>query len=307
MLIVFMGSPAFAVPALQALAQRYSLAGVVTQPDSPSGRGRSLTAPPVKVAALELGLPVFQPDRLRDPGSLAQLRAWEPDLIVVAAYGQILRQPVLDLPSRGCLNVHASLLPRWRGAAPIQAAIAAGDTHTGVSIMVMDTGVDTGPTLAQRRTPIPPDSTGGRLSDQLAAIGAELLVETLPGYLDRSIRPNPQPAEGVTYAPPLKKDDGRIDPGKPAGCLALQVRAYEPRPGSFLTWGTLRIVVRAAHEIAGPDASLGTIAQLGGLPAVRCADGWLALARVQPAGKRSMDGDEFARGTPDFIGSRIPS
>ncbi len=223
----------------------------------------------------------------------------------MVAYGQILRQPVLDLPARGCLNVHASLLPRWRGAAPIQRAIAAGDAQTGVTIMVMDAGVDSGPTLAQRATAIPGDWTGGRLSDRLAGLGAELLVETLPGYLDGRILPQPQSAEGVTSAPPLKKDDGWIDPGTPVARLALQVRAYEPWPGSYLNWGSLRIVVREAHAIEGPDASLGTIARLGGAPAIRCADGWLALNQLQPAGKRSMTGDDFARGAPNFIGSRI--
>lgn len=303
--IVFMGSPAFAVPSLRALAERYPLAGVVTQPDRPSGRGRKLTPPPVKLAALELQLPVFQPSRLRDPNSLAQLQAWAPDLIVVAAYGQILRPPVLDLPTRGCLNVHASLLPRWRGAAPIQAAIAAGDAQSGVTIMVMDPGVDTGPILARRATPIPGDWTGGRLSDELGSLGAELLVQILPDYLDGRLRPQPQPAVGATYSPLLKKDDGRIDPSRPAAQLALQVRAYEPWPGSFLVWQGLRIVIRQAHVTSGSEADPGIIARLDGIPAIRCADGWLGLARVQPAGKRPMSGDEFARGMPAFIGSRV--
>ncbi len=284
--IVFMGSPAFAVPSLRALAERYPLAGVVTQPDRPSGRGRKLTPPPVKVAALELQLPVFQPDRLRDPAALAQLKAWSPDLIVVAAYGQILRPPVLELPAHGCLNVHASLLPRWRGAAPIQAAIAAGDAQSGVTIMVMDPGVDTGPILAQRATPIPGDWTGGRLSEELGSLGAELLIQTLPDYLDGRLRPQPQPAEGVTYSPPLKKDDGRIDPSRPAARLALQVRAYEPWPGSFLVWQGLRIVIHEAHVISGSGAVPGTIALMDGIPAIRCADGWGSRGYNRPANGR---------------------
>lgn len=303
--IVFMGSAAFAVPSLYALAAGYPVAGVVTQPDRPSGRGRRLTPPPVKVAALELQLPVFQPARLRDPDALAQLKAWSPDVIVVAAYGQILRLPVLELPPHGCLNVHASLLPRWRGAAPIQAAIAAGDARSGVTIMLMDSGIDTGPILAQQGTAILGDWTGGRLGEELATLGAELLVETLPVYLDGRLHPKPQPAEGATYAPLLKKDDGRIDPSLPTVQLALQVRAFEPWPGSFLSWRGLRIVVREAQASSGGPAEAGFIALMQGTPAIRCSDGWLALHRVQPAGKRPMTGEEFARGTPDFIGSQI--
>ena len=303
--IVFMGSPAFAVPSLYALAARYPVAGVVTQPDRPSGRGRRLTPPPVKAAALELQLPVFQPARMRDPDALARLKAWSPDMIVVAAYGQILRPPVLELPPHGCLNVHASLLPRWRGAAPIQAAIAAGDAQSGVTIMLMDSGIDTGPILAQRKTSILGHWTGGRLGEELATLGAELLVETLPVYLDGRLHPNPQPAEGTTYSPLLKKDDGRIDPRLPTVRLALQVRAFEPWPGSFLSWRGLRIVVREAQAISGRPAEAGLITLMEGTPAIRCSDGWLALQRVQPAGKRPMTGEEFARGTPDFIGSLI--
>lgn len=303
--IVFMGSPAFAVPSLRALAERYPLAGVVTQPDRPSGRGRKLTPPPVKVAALELQLPVFQPSRLRDPTALAQLKVWAPDLIIVAAYGQILRPPVLELPPRGCLNVHASLLPRWRGAAPIQAAIAAGDTQSGVTLILMDAGVDTGPILAQRSMPIPGDWTGGRLGDELSTLGAELLLQTLPDYLEGRLSPRPQPAAGATYSPLLQKDDGRLDPSRSTASLALQVRAFEPWPGSFLNWRGLRIVVREAHPATGSSAEAGLIALIEGTPAIRCSDGWLALHRIQPAGKRPMTGEEFARGTPDFIGSQI--
>ncbi len=173
--IVFMGSPDFAVPSLRALADVYPVVGVVTQPDREAGRGRSLVAPPVKVASLELGLPVMQPEKLRAPEVMAQLQAWAPELIVVAAYGQILRSTVLELPRLGCVNVHGSLLPRWRGAAPIQAAILAGDIQTGVTIMKMDSGVDTGPMLSQRAMPIKPDDTAGSLFERMSMLGAELL------------------------------------------------------------------------------------------------------------------------------------
>ena len=173
--LVFMGSPEFALPSLRSLAKNFQVIGVVTQPDRPSGRGRVLTQPPVKILAAQLGLPVIQPNRLREPEFMEQLQVWSPDLIVVAAFGQILRPDVLALPPQGCINVHASLLPRWRGAAPIQAAIRHGDPEAGVTIMKMDPGVDTGPMLAQRAIPIQPDDTAGRLAEKLSMLGAELL------------------------------------------------------------------------------------------------------------------------------------
>src|SRR5512142_279203 len=198
--VVFMGSPEFATPILRGLAEKFQVVGVATQPDRPAGRGRQLTPPAVKVLAQELGLPLIQPPKLRAPEAMEQLRAWQPDLIVVAAFGQILRKDVLWLPRFGCINVHASLLPRWRGAAPIQAAILAGDEQTGVTIMQMDEGVDTGPTLAQQALPIGPDDTTGSLAGQLSALGEGLLLETLPGYLSGEIKPRPQKSEGATYA-----------------------------------------------------------------------------------------------------------
>ena len=190
--IVFMGSPDFALPTLQALYEHYQVVGVVTQPDRPAGRGRQPQASPVKQAAQALGLEVYQPVSLRKPEGLAQLSAWAPDLIVVAAFGQILPKAVLDLPPKGCLNVHASLLPRWRGASPIQAAIAAGDDHSGVTIMLMDEGLDTGPILSQRSVPLPFGITGSQLSKQLAELGARTLIEILPSYLDGMVAPLPR-------------------------------------------------------------------------------------------------------------------
>jgi methionyl-tRNA formyltransferase len=231
-----MGSPEFALPVLSALAKDYPIAGVVTQPDRPAGRGKGLTPPPVKLLAQELGLPTIQPERLKDPAALDQLRTWAPELIVVAAFGQILRPAVLELPHLGCLNVHASLLPRWRGAAPIQAAILAGDERTGVTIMRMDSGVDTGPLLSQRALDIFPDENAASLTQHLAELGADLLIDTLPRYLRGQIQARPQDPAGATYAPMLKKEDGLLDPLHPAVELACRVRALNPWPGAYILW-----------------------------------------------------------------------
>src|SRR5512133_3549715 len=206
--IVFMGSPDFAVPSLRALAERYHVVGVVTQPDRPAGRGRVLTPPPVKVLAQELGIPTIQPEKLKEPEAQAALQEWAPDLIVVTAFGQILRKSVLALPRYGCVNVHASLLPRWRGAAPIQAAILNGDTHSGATIMILDPGIDTGPILAQEAMEIRADDTAETLGQRLSEAGADLLIRTLPGYLDGTLQPKPQPEEGATYAAMISKEEG---------------------------------------------------------------------------------------------------
>ncbi len=295
--IVFMGSPEFALPTLQALAGRFAVVGVVTQPDRPAGRGRKLAPPPVKTLAQELGLPVIQPRRLKEPQAMQQLAAWQPDLIVVAAFGQILRRNVLELPPHGCLNVHASLLPRWRGAAPIHAAILHGDRETGVTIMQMDPGLDTGPILSQRATPIAPDDTAGTLSERLARLGAELLVETIPGYLSGTIRPQPQDDSRATYAPKLEKRAGALDFSQPVEALERRVRAMHPWPGAYLLWEGNRLRVRRAapKEIPHPPPP-GTRLIHGGLPAVAGADGLLLLTEVQPAGKRPMSGRDFLNG-----------
>lgn len=290
-----MGSPKFALPTLQALAERYPIAGVITQPDQPAGRGRALTPPPVKTLAERLGLPLIQPRRLRDPEALEQLRAWAPDLIVVTAFGQILRPDVLDLPPHGCLNVHASLLPRWRGAAPIQAAILHGDAETGVTIMKMDPGVDTGPVLAQRALPIAPDDTAETLGARLARLGADLLIETLPAYLRGEIHPQPQDEAHATYAPLLKKEDGALDFNRPAEHLACKVRAFHPWPGAFMDWREGRLKVRRAHAVAG-QAAPGQTLRVGRLPGVGTASGLLVLDEVQPPGKRPMPGEVFLHG-----------
>ena len=237
--IVFMGTPEFAVPTLEALADAHQVVGVVTQPDRQAGRGRELRPSPVKEVALERDLPLFQPRTLRTPEAVEQLKGWEPDVIVVAAFGQILRQDVLDLPPHGCLNVHASLLPRWRGAAPVAATILAGDEVTGVTIMKMDAGLDTGPVL-ERSAPvkIEPDDTRAELKKRLAEVGADLLIRVLPAYLAGDLIPQPQPEAGVTYAEQLRKEDGRIDWQRSAAELDRQVRAFTPWPGVFTTLGS---------------------------------------------------------------------
>ena len=298
--IVFMGSPEFAVPVLRALAEHYPVAGVVTQPDKPAGRGKKLTPPPVKVVAQELGLPVMQPRRLKAPEAFAQLQTWDPELIVVAAYGQILRPNVLALPRYGCINVHASLLPRWRGASPVQHAILAGDKETGITIMLMDEGLDTGPILSQRAIPIASDDTAATLSARLATLGAALLLETLPDYLTGALQPQPQPEEGVTYAPLLKKEDGRLDFSKPAEVLARQVRAFNPWPGTFTEWKGGLLKVHRAEAVDAPSPGPGVRLIWQGFPALGTAEGILVLQEVQPAGKRSMPGNAFLHGARDW-------
>jgi methionyl-tRNA formyltransferase len=304
--IVFMGSPDFALPTLQALQENYSVVGVVTQPDRAAGRGRELKSPPVKTLALELGIPVIQPEKLRQPEAMEQLRAWSPDVIVVAAFGQILKQDVLDLPEFGCINVHASLLPRWRGAAPINAAILHGDEETGITIMKMDAGLDTGPILSQRSVRIQPDETAGSLFETLSQLGADLLLEALAGYLAGEIEPRPQPEEGVTYAPMLKKEDGALDFSRPAEELERKVRAFNPWPGTYFEWdGNLLKVHKARTTIVFTYMfqEPGTRTIYDGLPAIFGGDNTLlVLEEVQPAGKKPMPGKAFLAGARNWAG-----
>jgi methionyl-tRNA formyltransferase len=249
----------------------------------------------VKEAALGLGLAVIQPGRLRETGAMDQLRAWQPDVIIVVAFGQILRPEVLSLPPFGCLNVHGSLLPRWRGAAPVQAAILAGDEETGVTIMRMDPGIDTGPTLSQRAIRIGADDTAGTLFEKLSTLGAGLLLETLPAYLAGQIHPQPQPDEGATYAPMLKKEDGRLDWALPARELARRVRAFNPWPGAFFEWHEGALKVLRAHLVEA-QAKPGEHLVYDKLPAVGTGKGLLVLDEVQPAGKKPMPGRAFLAG-----------
>jgi methionyl-tRNA formyltransferase len=300
--VVFMGTPDLARTVLAALAEdaRWQLAAVVAQPDKPTGRGLQLTPPPVKAEALARGLPVLQPLKARDPEFLAQLRALAPDLIVVAAYGQILPQALLDIPRHGCVNVHTSILPRWRGAAPIQWAIAEGDAETGVTIMRMEAGLDTGPIISLARTAITGADTGQTLHDRLAQLGATLLRETIPGYVAGELVPRPQPGEGVTYARKITKDDGRLDWTRPAVTLWNRLRAFTPWPGAFCQMpaepNPRLLKVHAAQPVAGSGEPGAVLAADRTGIVVACGEGALRLTEVQPEAGRRLTAEQFVAG-----------
>ena len=306
MRVVFAGTPGFAVPSLQALSTaRHELALVLTQPDRPAGRGLGSVPSPVKRAAEGLGVPVFQPATLKDSEVQARLRAAQPDIMVVAAYGLILPQPVLDIPEHGAVNIHASLLPRWRGAAPIQRAILAGDSVTGVCIMQMDAGLDTGPVLLRAETSITPGDTAGALHDRLAALGAGLLLDALKGIEQGTISPVPQAADGVTYAPKIEKQEARIDWTRPAREIERQIRAFNPFPGAVTrVRGTELKVWRAILvDEAGQPGLILRVAPEGVV--VACGTGALALAELQRAGGRRLSAGELLRGFPLAAGERF--
>jgi methionyl-tRNA formyltransferase len=291
MRLAFMGSPDFAVPALRALhAAGHDIAAVYAQPPRPAGRGQKETPCPVHRAALELGLAVRTPARVkRDAAEHAAFAALDLDVAVVAAYGLILPHPMLDAPRRGCLNIHASLLPRWRGAGPIQAAILAGDAETGITIMRMEEGLDTGPMLLREAVPIGPRATTPEVHDALAAIGARLILRAL----NENPAPVTQPEAGVTYAPKIAKEDGRLDWALPAEALDRRVRALNPWPGCFFRHGAETIRVLAAEPAAGSGAP-GTV--LDAAPTVACGTGGLRLLRLQRAGRGAMEAEAFLRG-----------
>ncbi len=297
---VFMGSPDFAVRILAELNAHFEVCGVVTQPDKPAGRGKRLTPPPVKQLALELGLPMIQPEKMKDAGVFEQLVTWNPDFIVVAAFGRILRQNVLDLPRFGCINVHASYLPRWRGAAPIQAAILHGDNSTGVTIMKMDAGVDTGPILAREPVGIDPDDTFITLTAKLAQVGSKLLIKALEGYLNGSLLPAAQLDEGVTYAPMIKKEDGLMDFTQAADSLERKVRAFIDWPGAYVMLEGEALKVRKARVLEGSGIP-GTREVRDGYPCVSTPDGKLMLLEVKPAGRNWMSGSDFLRGARNWL------
>ena len=305
MRVVFMGSPQFSVPSLEAISSRYEIVGVFTQPDRPAGRGRKLQASAVKTASLDLSIPIFQPKKIRQEDTVTQLIKLSPDVIIVVAYGQILSQSILDIPRWGSINVHASLLPNWRGAAPIQASILNGDTVTGITIMLMDAGMDTGPILSQAELEIKAEETGGELASRLSILGAELLLDTLPSYINGEIRPCPQEDDEATYAPMIKKSDGLLDFNKPADFLTRQVRAYEPWPTSYFVWEGRRIVVRSAYSKSIHESEIGLVLKVTDHPAIVTAEGALVLEQIQPAGKKPMRGDAFLRGSPSFVGCRL--
>jgi len=303
---IFAGTPAFAVPALQALgAAGHELVLVLTQPDRPAGRGLARVGSAVKLAAQALGAEVYQPATLRDPGVQERLRAARPDVLVVAAYGLILPQAVLDLPRLGAVNVHASLLPRWRGAAPIQRAILAGDAATGVSIMQMDAGLDTGAVLLRAKTPIGADDTAGSVHDRLASLGATLLLEALRGLERGTLIAEAQSSEGVTYAPKLEKAEARIDWSRPAREVDRQVRAFNPHPGAVASIrGTeLKIWRAALSDDAGAPGTILRVDATGVV--VACGVGSLALLELQRPGGRRLAADDFRRGFPLAPGERF--
>ncbi|SDE82488.1 methionyl-tRNA formyltransferase [Rhodospira trueperi] len=296
--VVFMGTPDFAVPALRAVADAHEVVCVYTQPPRPAGRGKKERPSPVHQAAEALGVPVRHPATLKDPADREAFAALGADVAVVAAYGLILPRPVLDAPRLGCVNIHASLLPRWRGAAPIQRAIMAGDAETGLTIMRMEAGLDTGPMLLSVKTPIGPDTTAGTLHDTLAAMGAPLILEALDGLAAGVLTAVPQPVDGVTYAAKIDKGESRIDWTRPAPDLDRHVRGLSPVPGAFFEHDGERVrVLAATPEDGRAETAPGTV--LDDAPRVACADGTaLRLDRLQRAGKGPVDGAAFLRGRP---------
>jgi methionyl-tRNA formyltransferase len=299
--IVFMGTPDFAVPTLRALMQNHEVIGVVTQPDRPAGRHQQIQMSSIKQVAIEAGIPILQPEKLRRPDAIESLKQWIPDAYVVAAFGQILPQAVLDIPRYGSINVHASLLPRWRGAAPIQAVIRAGDPESGVTIMKMDAGLDTGPILSQRAIPLVADETGQSLHDKLAVIGAELLIDTLPGYFSGEITPQAQDESGVTYAPQIKKEEGLIDWTQDAASIGRLVRAFTPWPGTSTLWKGQQLKIHSGAVVSG-KATPGKIVETPQGIAVGTGDGLFVLGQIQLAGRKSLPVSEFVKGQADFTG-----
>jgi methionyl-tRNA formyltransferase len=301
--LVFAGTPEFAVPALRVAAELGDLAGVYTQPDRPAGRGRQLAPSPVKLEALARQVPVFQPETLRERAQRDALAALQPDLMIVVAYGLLLPASVLAIPRFGCWNIHASLLPRWRGAAPIQRAIEAGDAETGVDLMQMEKGLDTGPVLLELRTPIAPDDTGGTLHDRLAQLGAQVLEDGLK-LLRAGIRPVPQPQSGTgaTYARKIDKAEARLDWSQPADELARRVRAFHPWPVCEAEIAGERLRIHAAQALQlAHHAEPGTLlaATRDGVD-IACADGALRLRTVQREGGRPMPAADWLNARPQL-------
>lgn len=310
--IVFMGTPEFAVPSLDRLINagadhNWQVVAVYTQPDRRAGRGKKMVASPVKVVAEAHGIPVIQPEQLRKtPEAIEELDALAPDLVVVAAYGMILPTEALEIPNFGCINVHASLLPAYRGASPINAAILDGLEETGNSIMIMDKGLDTGPVLAQGSVPIHPAETAVELTERLSQSGADLLVETLPTWLVGEIAPTPQDelAGEPSVCRIIKKSAGKIDWNLPAAQIERMTRAYHPWPSAFTHWQDSPLKIISASAIDG-TSEVGVVTRTAAGVAVGCGQGLLVLEEIQPAGKRPMSVDSFLNGSPDFLNTTL--
>jgi methionyl-tRNA formyltransferase len=312
--IVFMGTPEFAVPALEHLVfDGYEVVAVYTQSDKVAGRGQHFVVSPIKQAALNLNLTVVQPTSFKEAGAVAQLASFQLEVIVLAAYGQLLPQSVLDIPARGCINIHPSLLPRYRGASPVAAAILGGDEFTGVSIMLMDRGLDTGPVLAQAQIPIWPQDTTGSLTTKLSRIGAQLVLDVLPRWLKGELQPQPQDESRATSSGMLSKEDGEIDWHLSAVDIWRRVRAFQPWPGCYTLWQGRQLKILEAVPLPSPSHS-GRI-ELGRVIAVNqgevafgvnTGDSILGVLRVQMEGKRAMSSAEFLRGQRQFIGAILP-
>ncbi len=307
MRIVFFGTPDFAATALEALvASEHHVVGAVCQPDKPAGRGQHLAAPPVKSAALRAGVPVAQPVSVRKGDILDILGEWDPEIAVVAAYGKILPPALLALPRHGCINIHASLLPRYRGAAPIQWAIARGEAETGITLMQMDEGMDTGDILLQRTTPIAATDTGGSLHDRLAKLGAEAMLEALDAIATGTATRQPQNDAEATYAPMIRKEDGHIDWQRPAVEIERLVRAFDPWPSTFTFVGERRLrIVRARVDATASTASPGTVLDARERLAIATGAGLLLLEEVQLEGRKRLSAAEFLRGGHLEAGNRL--
>ena len=295
-----MGSPDFALPSLESLSKRFDLVGVFTQPDKPSGRGKVITQPPVKELATSLGLPIFQPFTFKDKAVPSLINDLKPDLIVVVAYGKLLPPQILDIPRMGCINVHASLLPRWRGASPIQAAILHGDPETGITIMKLGEGLDDGPILVQKKSRIFPDDTAGALSERLAIEGADLLLDSLPKYIEGKITLIKQDESRVTIASRIKKEDGLLDFSLSAVELSRHVRAFSPWPGAFFNHQDQPIRVVKARVANASTLKQGELGKIEDYPAIGTLKGDLVILELQVPGKIRVSGADFLRGARNW-------
>ena len=308
--LIFMGTPDFAVlPLKYLISNEYQVVAVYTKPDRPAGRGQRLSFSPVKRVALELGLKVVQPSTLKEEEQISKLKSFKPDIVVVAAFGQLLPRSILNIPRYGCLNLHPSLLPRFRGASPVQAAILAGEDFTGVSMMLMDEGLDTGPVLSQAKIPISPFDTTGTLMLKLSYLASMLLLEVLPRWVKGEIEPEAQDEDKATYSEPLSSQEGEIDWKLPALYISRKVRALQPWPGCYTRWRGRKLkIIKAEALPAQREVKAGEVVSLGkDFFGVGTGEGVLKVLEVQLEGKRALSAADFLRGQRDFIGALLPS